>query len=52
MEKTGDYEIQVFKQDGKLMMRLPGGQVVPYDHRFPDPPPLSEGDSIIKPLED
>jgi len=49
MEKTGDYEIHVYKQNGILLMRLPGGQTVPYDGRF-GYPPLNEGDSFIQPI--
>ena len=50
MEKTGDYEINVYKQEGILLMRLPGGQTVPYDGRF-GYPPLNEGESFVKPVE-
>lgn len=51
MEKTADYEYRVYKQDGKLLLRLPGGEVIPYDNRFADCPPLAEGESFVKPKE-
>lgn len=34
MEKSAEFQIKVFKQDGKLLMRLPGGEEIPYDFRF------------------
>lgn len=51
MEKTADFQYKVFKQDGKLQLRLPGGKVIPYDHRFSDCPNLNEGGEWIKEAE-
>jgi len=47
MEKTGDNQYVVTKIEGKLILRLPGGQEIPYDYRFPNCPPLSEGGSFV-----
>lgn len=34
MEKTADDQFQVFLDNGKTMLRTPGGMVIPYDNRF------------------
>ena len=34
MEKTGDNEYRVFWQNELPLMRLPGGEIIPYDGRF------------------
>lgn len=52
MEKTGDYEYRIFKKDGVLKLRLPGGEVIPYDNRFPNCPLLKEGESFVVTKED
>lgn len=52
MEKTADYEYKVYKKDGKLILRLPGGREIPYDHRFPNCPDLMEGEFYIVTKED
>jgi hypothetical protein len=52
MEKTGSFEYVVFKKEGKVWMRSPGGSVIIYDNRFSDCPLLSEGQSFIKVKED
>lgn len=52
MEKTADYQYIVYKKDGKLILRLPGGREIPYDHRFSDCPALNEGESWIITKED
>jgi hypothetical protein len=54
MEKSAEFQIRVFKQDGKLLMRLPGGKEIPYDNRFGNLQSTitTEGDYRIFPLED
>ena len=52
MEKTSDFQYSVFNKDGKLKLRLPGGEIIDYDNRFTDCPLLQEGESFIKPKED
>ena len=52
MEKLGNYEYMVYKQDGKVYLCLPGGNTILYDNRFSDCPVLSEGQSFIKVKED
>lgn len=53
MEKSAEFQIKVFKQDGKLLMRLPGGEEIPYDHRFGnlESDIRKEGDYRIFPVE-
>jgi len=51
MEKTGSFEDVVFKEDGKLKIRLAGGEIIPYDNRFPQVT-LKEGESLTVPKED
>lgn len=51
IEKTGSYETTVYKEDGKLMMRLPGVAPQPYDNRFGSLS-LEEGDLKTFPKED
>lgn len=48
LEKTANSEYCVYRQDGKLLMRHPGGLITPYDNRFDDCPSLSEGNQFIK----
>lgn len=52
MEKTGSFETVVYKEDGKLMMRLPGGEIKVYDNRFHNHLPIKEGDQFVKTKED
>ena len=52
MEKNADYEYVVFKKEGKLFLKFPGGNTIPYDNRFSNLPHISEGGSFSKPLED
>lgn len=47
MDKYSDDQFTVSKQEGKLKLRLPGGQVIDYDNRFPDLPHLNEGESTV-----
>ena len=51
MEKTGSYETTVYKEDGKLMMRLPGVASKTYDNRFGSLS-LEEGETKTFPKED
>lgn len=53
MEKSAEFQIKVFKQDGKLLMRLPGGEEIPYDYRFDNLEinDMKEGDYQIFPVE-
>ena len=48
LEKTAQLETTVYMENGKRLMRLPGGQIIPYDNRFPDCPSLSEGNTFVK----
>ena len=48
MEKSAEYQYMVYKQEGKLLLRLPGGEVIPYDNRFSDLPYIDEGGHWIK----
>lgn len=53
MEKSAEFQIKVFKQDGKLLMRLPGGKELVYDDRFGNLESIIlEGDYKIFPLND
>ena len=45
MEKTGNSDFIVSKQNGKLMLRLPGGDIIEYDLRF-GYMELAEGESV------
>lgn len=51
MEKTADYQYVVFRENGLIKLRNPGGQVIPYDNRFNDCPHLNEGERWIKEAE-
>jgi hypothetical protein len=53
IEKTGEYQIKVFRENGKLLMRLPNNGVISYDNRFGslEETITIEGDYQIFPLE-
>lgn len=51
MEKTADFQYVVYKKNGVMILRLPGGQEIPYDNRFADCPSLMEGESFLVPKE-
>ena len=48
MDKYSDDQYDIFKEEGILKLRLPGGQVIKYDGRF-GMPELSEGEHHIVP---
>ena len=46
MEKTGNADFIISNKGGRLIMRLPGGEIVNYDERF-GPIELAEGESVV-----
>lgn len=52
MEKSAAYQTLVYNEKGILWMRMPSGTVLPYDGRFNDCPPLTEGNQFIKPISE
>lgn len=52
MEKTGNYEYVVYKENNNLKLRHPGGLITNYDGRFGDYSYLNEGQQVIKVNED
>lgn len=53
MEKSAEFQFKVFRQNGELLLRLPGGSEISYDHRFGnlESTIITEGDYQIFPLE-
>lgn len=54
MEKSSEFQIMVYNENGELLMRLPGGFIQSYDNRFGDLSNLlcSHGKFEIYPLEE
>ena len=50
MEKYADDQYVVTKREGKLILRMPGGEEIPYDGRLGNIS-ISEGESVIIPKE-
>ena len=51
MEKSADLEYSVTNRHGKLVLRLPGGNEMPYDDRFGKIDYLNDGEYKIFPKE-
>ena len=52
MEKTGNYEFVIYKENGVLKLRHPGGLITSYDNRFGDYSFINEGEQVVKTNED